>query len=54
MSTATGTFATYGHEVEMQTLGVQIVTMVYFAGEQDFDRDVGAQRLAGSLAHRNS
>ena len=40
MNTPTGAFDTYGHEVEMKTLGVEMRAVVYFAADEHFNRDV--------------
>ncbi|MGH9834764.1 MAG: hypothetical protein ACRD9Y_17235 [Blastocatellia bacterium] len=40
ISTPTGSFLTYGHEVTLSTLGFQFDVMVYFAVDEWFTRDV--------------
>lgn len=40
MSTATGAFTAYGHEVEINTLGIEMQATAYFAADEAFDRDV--------------
>lgn len=40
IGTATGAFLAYGHEVEMETLGINVVSTVYFAESEFFDRNV--------------
>lgn len=40
IGTATGAFRAYGHEVEMETLGINVVSTVYFAESEFFDRNV--------------
>lgn len=40
IGTATGAFRAYGHEVEMETLGINVISTVYFAESEFFDRNV--------------
>ena len=40
ISTVTGSFAAYGHEVTLIVLDLQITTMVYFAADEHFPRNV--------------
>ncbi|HXB67245.1 MAG TPA: aspartyl protease family protein [Candidatus Acidoferrales bacterium] len=40
VSTVTGTFMTYGHEVTLQTLGFQFSVNVYFARHHNHPRNV--------------
>lgn len=40
IGTATGAFRAYGHEVELETLGITTVSTVYFAESEFFDRNV--------------
>jgi hypothetical protein len=40
ISTATGRFLTYGHEVTLSVLGVETTTTVYFAADESFTRNV--------------
>ena len=58
MSTPTGAFDTYGHEVEMKTLGVEMSAVVYFAANEGFNRDVVGQigwldRLRLGIVHHD-
>lgn len=39
-STATGSFLTYGHELTLEVLGIETVTTVYFAADENFTRNV--------------
>lgn len=40
IGTATGSFKAYGHEVTLSVLGIEIVSTVYFAESDQFDRNV--------------
>lgn len=40
IGTATGSFHAYGHEVTLTVLGIKIVSTVYFAEDDNFDRNV--------------
>jgi hypothetical protein len=40
LSTATTSFEAFGHELEIECLGIKHSTMVYFAGTPDFKRNV--------------
>ncbi len=40
ISTATGSFLTYGHEVALLAFGFQLDVMVFFAADDWFNRDV--------------
>jgi len=40
ISTATGTFRAFGHEVDLTVLGIVFVSTVYFAESENFDRNV--------------
>lgn len=40
IGTATGSFRAYGHEIEMEVLGLKFVSTVYFAESEYFDRNV--------------
>lgn len=40
ISTATGSFLTYGHEVTLSGLGFQLDVTVFFAADEWFNRDV--------------
>lgn len=40
VSTVTGSFLTFGHEVTLSTLGIEYNTMVYFAHDKEIRRDV--------------
>jgi hypothetical protein len=40
ISTATGSFLTYGHEDMLSGLGFQLDVMVFFAADESFNRDV--------------
>lgn len=40
LSTVTGTFAAYGHEVTVDVLGFETTTIVYFAADENFTRNV--------------
>ncbi len=40
IGTAMGSFLTYGHEVTLITLGIEIVATVYFAAHEDFPVNV--------------
>jgi hypothetical protein len=40
ISTATGRFITYGHEVTLSVAGFEINSMVYFAGHEEITRNV--------------
>ena len=58
MATATGTFDTYGHEVEIKTLGIEMRAVVYFAADEHFNRDVLGQigwldRLRIGIVHHD-
>jgi hypothetical protein len=58
MSTPTGAFDTYGHEVEMKTLGMEMRAVVYFAADERFNRDVVGQigwldRLRIGIVHHD-
>lgn len=39
-STVTGTFVAYGHEVTLDVLGLKFQTIVYFAADENFTRNV--------------
>ena len=39
-NTATGTFLTYGHEITLQIADLQFDSMVFFAAEESFTRNV--------------
>ena len=39
-STAAGNFVTYGHEIKLSVLGIETVSIVYFAKEESFTRNV--------------
>jgi hypothetical protein len=58
MSTPTGAFDTYGHSVEMKTLGVEMIATVYFAADERFNRNVVRQigwldRLRIGIVHHD-
>lgn len=38
--TAAGAFLTYGHEVTLAVLGLEVTATVYFAADEDFTRNV--------------
>ncbi len=40
ISTATGTFEAFGHELEIEVLGIKVFSTVYFAKEEWFTRNV--------------
>ena len=40
ISTATGRFLTYGHQVTLGTVGYEFDSIVYFAADEHFDRNV--------------
>lgn len=40
MSTVTGSFSVFGHEVTLTVLGIEIDTTVFFAASEHFNRDV--------------
>lgn len=40
IGTATSSFRAYGHEVEMEDLGLKFVSTVYFTESEHFDRSV--------------
>ncbi|CAN5399539.1 hypothetical protein BH10ACI2_BH10ACI2_19120 [soil metagenome] len=40
IGTATGSFRAYGHEIEVDVLGVRLHSTVYFAESEQFDRNV--------------
>lgn len=40
ISTATGRFVAYGHELTLWVLGIETVATVYFAADQNFTRNV--------------
>jgi hypothetical protein len=40
IGTATGTFKAYGHELTLSVLGIETVSVVYFAENEYFDRNV--------------
>lgn len=40
ISTATGTFRAFGHELSLTVLGIETVSTVYFAESEHFDRNV--------------
>jgi predicted aspartyl protease len=40
ISTATGTFKAFGHELTLLVLGIETVSTVYFAESEYFDRNV--------------
>lgn len=40
IGTATGSFRVYGHEVELEVLGIKFDSTVYFAESEYFDRNV--------------
>ncbi|MBL8205261.1 MAG: hypothetical protein JNM09_13585 [Blastocatellia bacterium] len=40
LSTATGIFIAYGHEVTLDVLGIETTTTVYFAADENFTRNV--------------
>jgi len=40
ISTATGSFIAYGHEVLLHALGIEFTSTVFFAAEEGFNRDV--------------
>ena len=37
---ATGSFLAYGHEVTLSVLGIEAITTVYFAADENFTRNV--------------
>ncbi len=39
-STVTGTFVAYGHEITLDVLGLETITTVYFAADENFTRNV--------------
>ena len=49
LGTATGRFRAYGHRVTLRTLEIEFETMVYFAEDNTFSRNVLGQR--GWLDH---
>lgn len=49
IGTATGKFRAFGHLVAINTLGIEFETMVYFAEEESFSRNVLGRR--GWLDH---
>lgn len=40
IGTVTGSFLTYGHEINLATFGLEFVVTVYFAKDEGFKRDV--------------
>lgn len=40
ISTTTGSFVAYGHEVGLSVLGIETVSTVYFAADENFTRNV--------------
>lgn len=40
ISTTTGSFVAYGHEVELSVLGIETISTVYFAADENFTRNV--------------
>jgi hypothetical protein len=40
IGTATGTFKAFGHELELEVLGIKTASTVYFAESEYFDRNV--------------
>src|SRR5262245_66478748 len=40
IGTATGRFLTYGHQVTLGTVGYEFDSIVYFAADEHFDRNV--------------
>ncbi|MCC6327310.1 MAG: hypothetical protein IT174_02255 [Acidobacteria bacterium] len=40
IGTATGTFRAFGHELSLNVLGIEIISTVYFAESDSFDRNV--------------
>lgn len=40
IGTATGSFRAYGHELSLSVLGIETVSTVYFAENENFDRNV--------------
>jgi hypothetical protein len=51
LSTPTGSFLAYGHDVTLIVLGLEFQTKVYFAADENFTRNVlGSPRLVGSSA----
>lgn len=40
ISTATGSFEAFGHELRLSVLGIETVSTVYFAKEESFTRNV--------------
>lgn len=40
ISTATGSFPVYGHELTLSVLGIENISTVYFAESHSFDRNV--------------
>jgi hypothetical protein len=38
--TAAGSFLAYGHEVTLSVLGIETITTVYFAADENFTRNV--------------
>ena len=40
ISTATGSFRVFGHELTLAVLGIETISTVYFAEEDSFDRNV--------------
>jgi hypothetical protein len=40
ISTVTGSFLAYGHEVTLSVLGIETTTTVYFAADEGFTRNV--------------
>ena len=40
LSTVTGTFVAYGHEITLDVLGLATTTTVYFAADENFRRNV--------------
>ena len=40
ISTATGNFVTYGHQVTLSVLGIEYETTVYFAADHSFNRNI--------------
>ena len=40
ISTATGYFYAYGHNITLKVLGIETISTVYFAKEESFTRNV--------------
>jgi hypothetical protein len=40
ISTVTGSFLTYGHEIGLSVLGIETTATVYFASDENFTRNV--------------